>query len=60
MMKLILMTALAFGSAAALADDTAKKADSPKAKFVKKCVRNMTKDSCTAPKEARAEGKKSG
>jgi hypothetical protein len=67
MLKLILMAALAFSSAAALANDPApartepvKKADGPKAKFVKKCVRNMTKESCTAPKEARAGEKKSG
>ncbi|MDP3821700.1 MAG: hypothetical protein Q8R33_09505 [Burkholderiales bacterium] len=67
MLKLILVAAMTFGGAAALASEPAparsepaKAADGPKAKFIKKCVRNMTKGSCTAPKEARAQEKKNG
>ncbi len=61
MLKLILVAAMTLGGAAAMASDPAparsepaKVADGPKAKFVKKCVRNMTKQSCTAPPDARA------
>ena len=64
MLKLILVTAMAWSGANALAaepaqvrGEPAKVADGPKARFVKKCVRNMTKESCTAPPEARAEKK---
>ncbi len=34
------------------ASETQAKTDA-KAKFIKKCIRNMTKQSCTAPQEAR-------
>lgn len=53
---------MTLGGTAAMAGDPspvrgapAKVADGPKAKFIKKCVRNMTKGSCTAPPEARAQ-----
>jgi len=64
MLKLILVAVMTLGAAAVMAGDPAparsepaKVADGPKAKFIKKCVRNMTKGSCTAPKDARAQKK---
>ena len=42
-------------TAAPSVSETQAKTDA-KAKFIKKCIRNMTKQSCTAPPEARVPG----
>jgi len=33
--------------------DAKRSVDTPEAKFLKKCIRNMTKEACNAPPEAR-------
>jgi hypothetical protein len=58
MWKLLAIIAAAPLAAPALHAAPAPRAaasDSPRAAFIRKCLRDMTKRSCTAPPEARAD-----